>query len=155
MRDTQSEFESNGRKRFLFILLLPMIIVFFVMQSMTVLGQDELPKGDGSPVQINAVKTSNSGEVTPGTKVGYTIVISNSGGIEETGMVMTDTLPVEFDIVDGTLTGKDGIVYNKRMGLCLETQHFPDSPNQLEFPSVILNPSEEFNSKTVYQFSVQ
>ncbi len=59
------------------------------------------------------------------------------------------------NFLDGTVTGKDGIVYGQRMGLCLETQHFPDSPNQKEFPSVILNPGDTYNSQTVYQFSVQ
>lgn len=59
------------------------------------------------------------------------------------------------NFLDGTLVGKEGIVYHNRMGLCLETQHFPDTPNQKGFPNVILNPGEVYNSRTVYRFSVQ
>lgn len=51
--------------------------------------------------------------------------------------------------------GKQGAVYHKRYGLCLETQHFPDSPNQPEFPSVVLNPGDVYKTQTVYKFSVK
>lgn len=51
--------------------------------------------------------------------------------------------------------GKDGKKYGTRSAICLETQHFPDSPNRPEFPSVVLNPGEEFESVTVYKFSVR
>lgn len=51
--------------------------------------------------------------------------------------------------------GKKGIVYNKRAGFCLETQHFPDAPNQPHFPSTILNAGEKFYSKTIFKFSVE
>jgi aldose 1-epimerase len=44
--------------------------------------------------------------------------------------------------------------YIPRAGLCLETQHFPDSPNQPQFPSTIMRPGETFGSRTVYSFSV-
>ncbi len=50
--------------------------------------------------------------------------------------------------------GKNGIIYNKRSGFCLETQHFPDAPNQPGFPSTVLNAGEQFYSKTIYSFSV-
>ena len=49
--------------------------------------------------------------------------------------------------------GKKGKYYDKYAGFCLETQHFPDSPNQLHFPSIILNPNEKFESKTVYKLT--
>ena len=51
--------------------------------------------------------------------------------------------------------GKGGHVYAKRDGFCLETQHYPDSPNKPEFPSVILRPGETFQSTTIYQFSAE
>jgi aldose 1-epimerase len=57
--------------------------------------------------------------------------------------------------LDGHLKGKYGAVYNKRTGFCLETQHYPDSPNKPNFPSTVLRPGETYTSKTVYQFSVQ
>jgi aldose 1-epimerase len=57
--------------------------------------------------------------------------------------------------LNGRLTGKNGAVYTKRSGFCLETQHYPDSPNKPNFPSTVLRPGETYTSKTVYQFSVQ
>jgi aldose 1-epimerase len=58
------------------------------------------------------------------------------------------------NFLDGTITGKGGIVYQKRFGLCLEAQHFPDSPNKPGFPSVVLRPGAEYGQTTVYRFSV-
>jgi len=72
--------------------------------------------------------------------------------------VVTDQPGVQFytgNFLDGTQTGRGGMVYNYRTGFCLETQHFPDSPNQLSFPSVVLTPEEPFLSSTTYRFSVR
>lgn len=57
------------------------------------------------------------------------------------------------NFLDGKVTGKRGKVYKHRYGFCLETQHFPDSPNKPAFPSVVLKPGEKFASKTIYKFS--
>lgn len=56
--------------------------------------------------------------------------------------------------LDGTITGRAGRVYGRRSALCLETQHFPDSPNQPSFPSTIMRPGEEYRSRTVFAFGV-
>ena len=56
------------------------------------------------------------------------------------------------NVLDGSLHGKGGHTYGHRTGFCLETQHFPDSPNQPTFPSTILRPGEEYRSRTVYRF---
>ena len=56
------------------------------------------------------------------------------------------------NFLDGTITGKGGQVYQQRYGFCLETQHFPDSPNQPKFPSTVLKPGQRFASTTVYKF---
>lgn len=56
------------------------------------------------------------------------------------------------NFLDGTITGKGGQVYGHRWGFCLETQHFPDSPNKPQFPSTILRPGETYESTTVYRF---
>jgi aldose 1-epimerase len=56
------------------------------------------------------------------------------------------------NFLDGTITGKDGVVYGHRTGLCLETQHFPDSPNHEHFPSTVLRPGEVYQTRTVYRF---
>jgi aldose 1-epimerase len=58
------------------------------------------------------------------------------------------------NFLDGTITGKAGHVYRQRTGFCLETQHFPDSPNQPAFPSTILRPGETYRSRTVFTFGV-
>lgn len=55
--------------------------------------------------------------------------------------------------LDGSIVGKAGRTYCSRSGFCLETQHFPDSPNQPTFPSTVLEPGEIYRSKTVYKFS--
>jgi aldose 1-epimerase len=57
------------------------------------------------------------------------------------------------NFLDGSITGKDGRVYNRRFAFCLETQHFPDSPNHAGFPTTELKPGERFHSVTVFQFS--
>ena len=59
------------------------------------------------------------------------------------------------NFLDGTNVGKGGKAYKFRNGLCLETQHFPDSPNKPEFPSVILRPGREYSTTTVYRFSAK
>lgn len=59
------------------------------------------------------------------------------------------------NFLDGTITGKAGRVYRHRYGFCLETQHYPDSPNQPQFPSVILRPGQEYRSRTVFVFGVE
>jgi aldose 1-epimerase len=56
------------------------------------------------------------------------------------------------NFLDGTITGKNGKVYNKHYGFCLETQHFPDSPNKPGFPSTILELGEKYTHKTIYKF---
>lgn len=56
------------------------------------------------------------------------------------------------NFLDGTITGKGGRVYPHRSGFCLETQHFPDSPNQANFPSIELRPGGEYRSQTVFAF---
>ncbi len=56
------------------------------------------------------------------------------------------------NFLDGTLTGKGGRVYERRFGFCLETQHYPDSPNRPDFPSTILRPGETYESRTVFKF---
>jgi aldose 1-epimerase len=58
------------------------------------------------------------------------------------------------NLLDGSVTGKGGVRYGKYAGICLETQHFPDSPNQPSFPSTEVTPSQEYYHRVVYRFSV-
>ena len=79
----------------------------------------------------------------------------------KTGRVMTVTTTepgVQFyagTSIPGTFTGKSGVVYVKNAGLCLETQHFPDSPNHPSFPTTELKPGQTMHSTTIFTFTVQ
>jgi aldose 1-epimerase len=59
------------------------------------------------------------------------------------------------NFLDGTITGKSGKVYPRRSGFCLETQHFPDSPNKPGFPSTVLKPGQKYAQTTIYKFAVK
>ncbi len=88
------------------------------------------------------------------------VALSRAARVEEptSGRVMevwTTQRGIQFytgNNLDGTLKGKGGQVYTARSALCLETQHYPDSPNKLRFPSTVLKAGEEFKSTTVYRF---
>jgi len=72
--------------------------------------------------------------------------------------VLTDQPGIQLytaNFLKGTLTGKSGRSYARRSALCLETQHFADSPNQRNFPRTILRPSEVYKTQTIYRFSVR
>jgi len=80
------------------------------------------------------------------------VVEPGSGRIME---VYTDQPGVQFysgNFLDGTLTAKSGNLIKQYNGFCLETQHFPDSPNQPGFPSTILKPGEKYHTTTIYKF---
>jgi aldose 1-epimerase len=84
------------------------------------------------------------------------IICDRSNG--RTVTVHTTEPGIQFysgNFLDGSLTGKYGVVYKKYFGLCLETEHFPDSPNQKHFPSVELSPGEVYKTQTIFAFSVQ
>jgi aldose 1-epimerase len=59
------------------------------------------------------------------------------------------------NFLDGTITGKGGHVYKQRFGFCLETQHFPDSPNHPDLPTTILRPGQTYHSRTIYKMSAE
>jgi len=72
--------------------------------------------------------------------------------------VLTTQPGIQFysgNFLDGSMVGPSGKPYEKRSGFCLETQHFPDSPNQPEFPSTLLEPGETFRETTVFRFSTR
>ena len=88
-------------------------------------------------------------------EVDATVYDPSTGRVLE---VLTDQPGVQLytgNFLNGTQTGHGGKIYNYRSGFCLETQHFPDSPNQPAFPSVILMPEEPFLSSTTFRFSVR
>jgi len=70
--------------------------------------------------------------------------------------ILTDQPGIQFysgNFLDGTIQGKSGKVYNLRNGFCLETQHFPDSPNHPAFPSTVLKPGQQYKTTTIFKFS--
>lgn len=72
--------------------------------------------------------------------------------------ILTTEPAIQFysgNFLDGKVIGKGNTAYQFRSGLCLETEHFPDSPNQSAFPTTVLNPGETYRTTTVYRFSVQ
>lgn len=78
---------------------------------------------------------------------------SSSGRILQ---VFTTEPGVQFytgNFLDGSKTGKNNKVYQFRYGFCLETQHFPDSPNHDNFPTTVLKPGQEYHSRTAFKFS--
>jgi aldose 1-epimerase len=92
----------------------------------------------------------------PGTlRLAARVTEPTSGRVLE---VSTTEPGVQFytgNFLDGTVKGKGGVAYAKRTGFCLETQHFPDSPNHPDFPTTTLKPGAEYKSTTVFKFSVQ
>ncbi|MCK9422891.1 MAG: galactose mutarotase [Bacteroidales bacterium] len=71
--------------------------------------------------------------------------------------ILTTQPGIQFytgNFLDGTIRGKGGKIYKKHYGFCLETQHFPDSPNQPNFPTTILMPGKTYSETTIYKFSV-
>jgi aldose 1-epimerase len=100
----------------------------------------------------------------------HNYVLNRTGqGLEPAARVYEPTTGREMDVLttepglqfysgnflDGTITGKAGKVYPVHAGFCLETQHFPDSPNKPKFPSTILRPGQTFKTSTIYKFSTR
>ena len=97
-------------------------------------------------------------------------VLNTAGNKEEAAVVLyAPTTGIELTVyttepgiqvytgnfLDGTVTGKKGIVYNQRVGICLETQKYPDTPNKPEWPSAVVRPGEKYTSHCTFQFGVR
>ena len=90
-----------------------------------------------------------------GLELAATVYEPNSGRFLE---VFTEEPGIQFysgNFLDGSILGRGDTKYDFRTGLCLETQHFPDSPNKESFPSVLLEPHDVYTTKTIYRFSVK
>lgn len=91
----------------------------------------------------------------PGLSLAARVYEPTTGRVLE---VSTTQPAVQFysgNFLDGTVTGKGGHVYKRRYGFCLETQHYPDSPNHPDFPTTILKPGQKFHQETVFKFSTK
>lgn len=109
---------------------------------------------------------SRIGQVEGGYDHNYVLNNSGGGGLAlcakvyepTSGRIMeiyTTEPGVQFytgNFLDGSITGKSDRIYRKHYGFCLETQHFPDSPNKPDFPSVVLNPGDKYMTNTTYKF---
>ena len=117
---------------------------------------------------IGARITEDEEQLKLGRGYDHTFVINGNPGTlrlaatayeQTSGRVMqvwTTEPGVQFytgNFLDGTLTGKSGKIYPRRSGFCLETQHYPDSPNQPSFPTTTLKKGATFKSTTIYRFS--
>ena len=90
----------------------------------------------------------------PGLELAARVLEPSSGRTME---VATTEPGMQFyagNFLDGTIVGKGGHKYGRRSGFCLETQHYPDSPNQPDFPSTLLRPGSTYSSRTVFKFGV-
>ncbi len=108
-------------------------------------------KGDPGGYDHNYVLSREAGKL----KLAGRVADPASGRQME---VWTTEPGVQFysgNFLDGTLTGKRGVVYGKHSGFCLETQHFPDSVNHPGFPSVVLRPGGVYRTRTSYKFSAK
>ena len=153
-------------------------------QSITAVDKGLIPTGElmivaDTPFDFNSPKTIQSGldqeheQLTLGNGFDHNFVLDqtkkNSEGLivaakvsePESGRIMevfTSEPGVQFyggNFMDGKTIGKNGGSYDYRGAICLETQHFPDSPNKKNFPSTLLGPGEEYSSICIYKFSVE
>ncbi len=131
---------------------------------------EETPMDFNQPTKIGERINNDHPQLVNGTGYDHCWVLNKSGDelsqaavVHEptSGRVMevfTTEPGVQFysgNFLDGSLPGKEGAVYGRRTGFCLETQHFPDSPNQSDYPSTELRPGEKYQTTTVYKFSVR
>lgn len=131
---------------------------------------------EGTPFDFRTPKTvgqdiaADNEQIRNGNGYDHNFVLESKGDISipalriedlESGIVMemfTTEPGVQIysgNFLDGTVTGKKGIVYNQRTGICFESQHYPDSPNKPQWPSTVVNPGDTYTSRCIYRFSVK
>ena len=94
---------------------------------------------------------NSAGDVT----IPAVVLASPASGIELTVYTSEPGIQVYTgNFLDGTVVGKKGITYNQRVGICLETQKYPDTPNKPHWPSCVLRPGETYTSRCIYQFGI-
>ena len=114
------------------------------------IGRDEVQLRRGRGYDHNLVLTRPAG----GLQLAARAVERSSGRTIEVATTEPGLQLYTGNFLDGSITGKEGRVYRQRYGFCLETQHFPDSPNKPHFPSTVLTPGGIYRSRTVFRFGV-
>jgi aldose 1-epimerase len=148
----------------------------FTPVDKTLIPTGELRSVEGTPLDFRQPHTigeridSSDEQMVLGHGYDHNFVLNRAGeGLQlaahvvepQTGRVLevlTTEPGLQFytaNFLDGTLIGKGGKTYGRRSAFCLETQHFPDSPNKPEFPSVVLKPGGSYRTSTVYRFSTE
>jgi len=135
----------------------------------------ELPPVAGTPFDfrkptaVGARINDDNDQLKKGHGYDHNWVLDSGGKLSEAAevyepgsgrvlQVLTDQPGVQFytgNFLDGTITGKGGKAYQRRDALCLETQHFPDSPNHPKFPTTELKPGQKYHTVTVFRFSAR
>jgi galactose mutarotase-like enzyme len=136
------------------LLLVSIISKGQVTKSLNLLKNSDFEKVIDSK-KVNLYTPKNSlGTVAQITNYAAKVVEPLAGRIME---VYTNEPGIQFyggNFLDRSVKGKDGKYYEHRPAFCLETQHFPDNPNEQHFPSTVLNPGKEYYSVCVYKSSV-
>ena len=136
----------------------------------------EIVPTEGTPFDFHTLKpigqeiNADNEQIRNGNGYDHNWVLDSAGDITklaallycpETGItlrVYTDEPGIQVysgNFLDGTVKGKKGIVYQQRHGICLETQHYPDTPNKPQWPSAVLRPGETYHSHCIFAFSVK
>ena len=157
-------------------------VLYIASESVTPIDSTFLPTGEitsveGTPFDFRTPKAISKDvtnfdneQIKFGKGFDHNWVLSTNGDVKKVAAKLTSpesgiTLEVYTDepgvqlytgnFLDGTVTGKKGIVYNQRASVCLETQHYPDSPNKAHWPSVVLKPGETYRSHCIFKFGVE
>ena len=136
----------------------------------------EIVPTEGTPFDFKRMKpigqdiSADDEQIRNGNGYDHNWVLDTHGDIStmaavlycpETGIslfVYTDEPGIQVysgNFLDGTVTGKKGVVYEQRHGICLETQHYPDTPNKPQWPSAVLRPGETYHSHCIFAFGVK
>ena len=156
-------------------------ILYLAGDSITPIDSTFMTNGEmmavaGTPFDFNTPKAISqdvtnfeNGQIKFGKGFDHNWVLNTKGNIRQVAAKLTSpttgiTLEVYTDepgiqlytgnFLDGTVKGKNGIVYPQRASICLETQHYPDSPNKAHWPSVILEPGKTYTSHCIFKFGV-
>ncbi len=115
------------------------------------IGQDDEQLKLGGGYDHNFVLNSGGGRLALAARVHE----PRTGRVMEVWTTEPGVQLYTGNFLDGTIRGKGGKVYQRRYGFCLETQHFPDSPNQPEFPTTVLKPGGRYESTTIFKFAAK